>query len=152
MLQHFAENKDAKYSYKLYGHYKSGEDSISLPLTVEYIKQKFFTYTEAKKRHIFHEELGLSDDELENTYLKDISIVNREIPNAEDLEFVEVEELIIHKIFEKQVEQHGDEVILTASDGEFTYNEINENANSIANALIKRGVEIEDKVMFILRK
>lgn len=73
MLQHFAENKDAKYSYKLYGHYKSGEDSISLPLTVEYIKQKFFTYTEAKKRHIFHEELGLSDDELEK-FLKRFEI------------------------------------------------------------------------------
>ncbi len=101
---------------------------------------------------VLNKIIELSDDELENTYLKDISIVNREIPNAEDLEFVEVEELLIHKIFEKQVEQHGDEVILTASDGEFTYNEINENANSIANALIKRGVEIEDKVMFILRR
>ena len=64
MLQHFADNKDGKYSYKLYGHYSSGENSISLPLTVDYIKQKFCTYTEAKKRHIFHEELGLSDDEL----------------------------------------------------------------------------------------
>lgn len=64
MLKHFADNKDAKYSYKLYGHYSSGEDSISLPLTVEYIKQKFCTYTEAKQKHIFHDELGLSDDEL----------------------------------------------------------------------------------------
>ena len=65
MLQHFAENKNARYSYKLYGHYSSGEESISLPLTVEYVKQKFCTYTEAKRKHIFHEELGLSDDELE---------------------------------------------------------------------------------------
>ena len=52
---------------------------------------------------VLNKIIELSDDELENTYLKDISIVNREIPNAEDLEFVEVEELLIHKIFEKQV-------------------------------------------------
>lgn len=64
MLQHFAENKDSKLTYKLYGHYNSGEDSISMPLTVEYMKKKFFTYTESKKKHVLHDELELSDEDL----------------------------------------------------------------------------------------
>ena len=64
MLKHFAENKDSTLLYKLYGHYNSGEDSITLPLTTDYVKQKFFTYTESKKKHILHDELGLSDEDL----------------------------------------------------------------------------------------
>ena len=47
---------------------------------------------------------------------------------------------------------HGDEVILTASDGSYTYNELNQNANRIANALIKRGVGVEDKIMIVLKR
>ena len=35
-----------------------------MPLTVEYIKQKFCTYTESKKKHVLYDELGLSDDDL----------------------------------------------------------------------------------------
>ena len=43
ILQHYAENKDAKFSYKLYMHYRFGEDSISLPLTVEWsILSRYF--------------------------------------------------------------------------------------------------------------
>ena len=66
MLRHFSENKNnpAKYRYSLYGHYSSGEESIDLPLTVDYAKQKLFTYTEKGNRHVFHDELGLTDAEL----------------------------------------------------------------------------------------
>ena len=100
---------------------------------------------------VLNKIIKFSDDELENTFLKDISIVNRDVPNVDDLEFVEIEELLIHKIFEKQVELHGDNVILTAADGDFTYNELNERANRIANALIKKGVGIADKIMIIIK-
>ena len=91
-------------------------------------------------------------DELENIFLKDVSIIEREVPNVNELEFVEIEESLIHKIFEKQVELQGDKVILTASDGDFIFNDLNEKSNSIANALIRMGVEIEDKVMFVLKR
>ena len=37
-------------------------------------------------------------------------------------------------------------------DGEFTYNELNRKANSIANALIKHGVNTEDRIMFMLKR
>lgn len=73
MLIHFANNKDKKLSYTLYGHYSSGEDSIPLPLTVEYVKCKFFTYTENQIRHVLHEELGIFDDDLKK-FLKKLNI------------------------------------------------------------------------------
>ncbi len=101
---------------------------------------------------VLNKIIKFSDDELENTFLKDISIVNRDIPNADDLDFVEIDELLIHKIFEKQAELKADNVILTAADGDFTYKELNERANRIANALIKKGVGIEDKIMIILKR
>ena len=37
MLMHFSKYKNAKYNYSLYGHYSVGEDSIQIPLTVDYI-------------------------------------------------------------------------------------------------------------------
>ena len=89
---------------------------------------------------VLNKIIKFSDDELENTFLKDVSILNRDVPDVDDWEFVEIDELLIHKIFEKQVELNGDNVILTASDGNFTYNELNERANRIANALIRKGV------------
>ena len=101
---------------------------------------------------VLNKLLNLSDEELNNTFFKDISILNRQVPNVDELEFIEIEESRVNKIFEKQVELHGDEIILTASDGSYTYDELNENANRIANALIKKGVGIEDKVMIILKR
>lgn len=65
MLRHFAENKGYMYKYSLYGHYKSGQDSIVLPLTVEYVKGKFLTYTEQGIKHKLHVELNLNDADLE---------------------------------------------------------------------------------------
>lgn len=68
MLMHFSEHKDDAiyYRYSLFGHYNSGQNSIETPLTVEYIKKKFFTYTENKKKHELHSELELSDSDLKN--------------------------------------------------------------------------------------
>ncbi|WP_406535292.1 amino acid adenylation domain-containing protein [Methanobrevibacter sp.] len=101
---------------------------------------------------VLNKMVNLLNEDFENTLLKDISILNRDVANVDDLEFIEIEELRVNKIFEKQVELHGNEIILTASDGSYTYNELNEKANRIANALIKRGVGVEDKVMIVLKR
>ena len=91
-------------------------------------------------------------EELEDVYLKEMSIIERDVPNIGELKFTDIGESRLNKIFEKQVELNGDKVILTASDGEFTFNDLNEKANHVANALIKKGVGIEDKIMFILKR
>lgn len=72
MLKHFAKFKDdggcndTRYRYRLFGYYKSGQDSVERHLTVEYVKRKFFTYSEDGKQRKLHIELKLSDSDLEN--------------------------------------------------------------------------------------
>lgn len=101
---------------------------------------------------VLNKFIKFSSEELDNVRLKEISIVERDIPNVDELEFIDIGEARLNKIFEKQCELNSDKIILTASDGEFTYNDLNEKANRIANALIKKGIGIEDKVMFILKR
>ena len=101
---------------------------------------------------VLNKFIQCSSEELESMRLKEISIVERNLPRADELEFVDIGENRLHKLFEREVEANGDKVILTASDGDYTYSELNRKANRIANALIKKGIETEDKIMFILKR
>jgi len=85
MLIHFAEHKDDPYCYhySLYAHYNSGQDSVTTPLTVSYIKQKFFTYTKEGIKHELHNELGLSNSDLD-VFIKRLNLnLNSEIYEAQ---------------------------------------------------------------------
>ena len=88
----------------------------------------------------------------QDTLMKDISIIENDDWGVDDLEYEEIEEERLNKIFENQVELHPNRTILYADDGEFTYAQLNEKANRIAHSLIKRGVGPEDRVMFILNR
>lgn len=88
----------------------------------------------------------------ENTLMKDISIIESDDWGIDSFEYDEIPEERLNKIFENQVELHPDRVILYASDGEFTYSQLNEKANRIAHSLIKKGVCPEDRIMFILNR
>ena len=55
---------------------------------------------------------------------------------------------VISKIFEEISAQNPQKTILIAEDGELTYDDLNKKANRIANSLIKRGVNIEDRIMY----
>ena len=87
-----------------------------------------------------------------NTLMKDISIIENDDWGADDLEYDEIPENRLNKIFENQVDLHPDRIILYADDGDFTYAELNEKANRIAHSLIKKGVGPEDRIMFILNR
>lgn len=67
MLEHFANNPGTRGNlrYSLYGHYQSGQDNIPAIIDLSYLKDKLLTYTEKKVVHRPHEELGLSDVELQ---------------------------------------------------------------------------------------
>ena len=87
----------------------------------------------------------------ENELLKDISIVEI-IDSDEDFEVQLANEGLINKIFENMVNDYPDKSILYADDGEFTYSELNKKANRIANALLKRGLKKEERVMLMMRR
>ncbi|MDO5826463.1 MAG: condensation domain-containing protein, partial [Methanosphaera sp.] len=87
----------------------------------------------------------------ENNLLKDLSIAKK-IDLDEDFKIELANEGIINKIFENAVQENPDKIILYAEDGQLTYNELNIKANKIANSLIEKGVGVEDKVMFMMRR
>lgn len=70
MLSHFKEVKDgvkSEIKYKLYGHYKSGQDKLVKVMDIEYLKKNFLTRDSHKNKTTYrhHEELGLDDNDLQ---------------------------------------------------------------------------------------
>ena len=64
MLQHFSENRKAAVKYFLYGHYKDGHEKLPASISVEFLKEKFLSYTKDKVQYEEHIALGLSDEDL----------------------------------------------------------------------------------------
>lgn len=76
MLNHFAEVRDGlkgKVNYHLYGFYRSGHHKLSLPIDIYYLKANFLTYSKEKVKHFHHNDLGLSDADL-NIFLSLLTI------------------------------------------------------------------------------
>ncbi|UOR10636.1 DUF4297 family anti-phage-associated protein [Halobacillus amylolyticus] len=67
MLTHFKDVKSGKrpsLDYHLYGHYKSGQHKLTLPIDIDFLKDNFLTYTKDRIKSCHHEDLALSDDDL----------------------------------------------------------------------------------------
>uniref|UniRef100_UPI0025E17801 non-ribosomal peptide synthetase n=1 Tax=uncultured Methanobrevibacter sp. TaxID=253161 RepID=UPI0025E17801 len=82
------------------------------------------------------------------TNIEDIALVSEK----ENIEFTEVEMPIFHKRFEEQVKANPDNIALVAEDATFTADELNQKANKIANALIKKGVKPKSNVLVMLHR
>lgn len=85
MLRDFAKrNTENQIRYKIYGKYKAGHEKYPEELTVDFVKKNLFTYTKDKEKHVLHEELNLTDEEIENFLsLLDVNI------NAEDYDILQ---------------------------------------------------------------
>nr|WP_201010212.1 DUF4297 family anti-phage-associated protein [Rhizobium rhizogenes]QCL09648.1 hypothetical protein pC5.8a_156 [Rhizobium rhizogenes] len=69
MLVHFHANKSkgiTPVKYLIFGHYASGQQKLTLPIDVDFLKKNFLTYTEKKIVKEKHLELGLSDLDLQD--------------------------------------------------------------------------------------
>lgn len=73
MLRHYHAAgcpRDQVFKYRLYGHYKSGQSKLPLPLTEDFIKANFLTYTKdhkdirGKVEYRVHDELGVTGPQL----------------------------------------------------------------------------------------
>ena len=89
----------------------------------------------------------LSTD-ITKSVLSDISLVEEK----ETIEFKEVKIPFIHKRFEKQAEEKPDSPALVSNGEKLTYGELNEKANKIANALIKKGVKPKSNVLVMIHR
>lgn len=66
MLEHYANNKKFNGKYHLYGHYKAGQDKLTLPILLDTLKDTFLTFTKKNIKYEEHKRLGLSDNDLED--------------------------------------------------------------------------------------
>ena len=64
MLKGFVSHVGAPLNYKLYGYYKTGTDKLSQPLTLDFVKKHFMTYTADKVKHEFHVDEGITDAQI----------------------------------------------------------------------------------------
>ncbi|WP_409200806.1 amino acid adenylation domain-containing protein [Methanobrevibacter sp. DSM 116169] len=103
---------------------------------------------------VLNKFLSFNKDEFENKFIKDLSIVEDDFKGDQDFKnsIQEIEEHLLNKQFENQVNLHKNDLALIATDGEFTYDMLNKKANIIANNLIENGVKKDDTVMFILKR
>ncbi|WP_296860642.1 non-ribosomal peptide synthetase [uncultured Methanobrevibacter sp.] len=81
-------------------------------------------------------ELMICDVELETT---------KELPT-----FIPLDNPFVHKRFETQVESKPDDIALVSNDMEYSYRELNELSNRIANGLINRGVKPRHNILIML--
>lgn len=67
MLRHFHAAgcpSDQAFRYRLHGHYRGGQHKLTLPLTDDFLKEHFLTFTKDKQVHKVHEELAITDAQL----------------------------------------------------------------------------------------
>lgn len=69
MLRHFhAQGCPANQvlRYRLYGHYKDGHAKLTLPLTIDFLKESLLTFSSKNVEHKVHHELNISDAQLDS--------------------------------------------------------------------------------------
>ncbi|MDO8289234.1 MAG: hypothetical protein Q7T44_08460 [Parvibaculum sp.] len=85
MIRHFlvaGSPRNQILKYRIFGHYKGGQHKLILPLTAEFLKNNFLTYTRGGTVHRVHEELSITIGQLaEFQALLDIDV---NAPSYED--------------------------------------------------------------------
>jgi len=68
MLRHFCELttiKQGHVKYKIYGHFKSGQEKLKSNFTLDFLKESFLSHKKEGNTKFVHSELKLSDAQLE---------------------------------------------------------------------------------------
>ncbi|WP_405303947.1 amino acid adenylation domain-containing protein [Methanobrevibacter sp.] len=144
---YYSFNEDLKSDFKYSNYLSIVEDdktvSLSLFYNNELYTKEFIDLFLSSLENIIKQIICA---DIEKTNICDIAILDEKANAA----FSEVEMPLLHKRFEKQVIDKGDEIALFATDATLTYRQLNEKANVIANALIDRGVKPKSNVLLML--
>lgn len=71
MLRHFHTKgcpANQVFRYRIYGHYKSGQTKLKLPISIDFLKEHFLTFSQKHVEHKVHKELNIDDAQL-NSFL-----------------------------------------------------------------------------------
>lgn len=104
MLNHFREvlnGREKKVKYNYYGHFKSGQSKLTLPITLDFLKNNLLTYTKAKIEYKHYDDLKLTDKDLLG-FLKQLEININAISYEDQL-------LQIRKLLKNQKEFNADD-------------------------------------------
>lgn len=104
MLKHFYAQgcpEDNKCRYRLYGHYKSGMDKLPQTFDLNFFKKKFLTYKKKKITHEVHNEIGITDDQLNR--FQALLEINVRAPSYEDQQ-IKIRDLLVSQISDCQAE------------------------------------------------
>lgn len=92
MLNHYKETLSSATSlkYRIYGNYSSGHSKLPNTIDLEFVKEKFLTYTHDGVKHEHHIELGLTDTDLSD-------FLTRLIININAISYEEQQKRVISK-------------------------------------------------------
>ncbi|WP_303737905.1 non-ribosomal peptide synthetase [Methanobrevibacter millerae] len=122
------------------------DDGESISLYIEYNDQIYSEdYVTKFLNAVKHILFQFFINDMDKLRISDIELASK----FEMVEFEEVVNPFLHKRFEAQVDNKADEIALVA-EKELTYKELNEKANRIANALIKKGVNPKSNILIML--
>ncbi|WP_407414725.1 amino acid adenylation domain-containing protein, partial [Methanobrevibacter sp.] len=149
---YYAFNKELdfnsfEYKYNFYlSVQKAGEEFI---LSSHYNDQLYSgTYVDLFLKSIDTIINQFLSADISESVLSDISLVEEKAA----IEFKEVKVPFIHKRFELQAEKKPDNFALVSDGERLTYSELNQKANRIANALIKKGIKPNSNVLVMIHR
>jgi hypothetical protein len=90
MLRHYnnvGQFENQKLRYRVFGHYRKGQEKLKQPFTLDFLKEHFLTYTESDKdkkktNQQEHERLKLSDAQL--AHFQSLLEINIDAPSYEN--------------------------------------------------------------------
>ena len=135
---YYSYNDDINLNDESYSNYLNISDDDGIILSFSFNDQLYSKeYIE-----IFLNSIKLILNQIVSSNLDTLTISDIYLEEENDeISFTEVELPYLHKRFEQHAKNNGDKVALVAVDETLTYAQLNEKANRIANALIKKGVE-----------
>ncbi|MGE6391340.1 DUF4297 family anti-phage-associated protein [Psychrobacter pacificensis] len=96
-------NNSRKIKYKLYGHYKSGQDKLIQTIDLDLLKSAFLTYRKGEVEHKHYEKLQATDNELEEFIsILDIDVYATEYSSQLEIIFENMERIFNCERFEAE--------------------------------------------------
>ncbi|GGH50409.1 hypothetical protein GCM10008014_15500 [Paenibacillus silvae] len=109
----------------------------------EYVKELLQSYIKLVQSCIDQSKISIAALDILSVGMKRKLLEEREIGSVESRRFSAES---FHILFEEQANRTPDHVALIFEDQQLTYRELNEQANKLAHALLREGVELENKV------
>lgn len=151
----FSMNANEKFKNNSMINWQVKEKANNIIINVEYDANLFKSKTVERFTGYYDNILkSVLNEPKSNVYATNI-LSNEEIAMYEELNNTYVDfprDKSISKMFEESVDKFPNNIAISSDKGQFTYKELNERANQLANALIEKGIEKGDFVTIFMER